>query len=288
VVESVRHERGMAVWNRSRVAAWLLVGVLSSCASAAPSGGGANTAAAAAGATVALRPVDGEVSPEPRAGIGPFDSSILSMATAEGAIAISLANASSVRLLDSRTGQLTAELASPTPNVIGLKFSPGAKHLTAISRQQNEVYVWDVVARTPARTIRAANRVWGAVSLRGGARVVLAGEHGTLVLVAVDTGQVVRSLPVRETFKAESAPERLTVYGLALSRSGQWLAAVVGGTCADPGRPRTQRCDSLRQRRCEDAAVRERVLARRPLCPGPRLVVFPPADGGSGAPPRGG
>jgi hypothetical protein len=112
------------------------------------------------------------------------------------------------------------ELPCPTHNIIGLRFSPDGKHLSAISQRQNEVYVWDVAARTPARTIRAPNRVWSAMPLSGGARVALAGEQGLLVIAAVDSGQVVRSIPVRD---------KPLVYGLGLSTSGQWLSGVVGG-----------------------------------------------------------
>jgi|GEM_PF-5052782 len=215
---------GLTRSGRNRRWAWLLVALLSSCLAPVKNNAAPPKTAVATGKVTAApeppEPVDGETSPDPRGAIGPFDTHIQSIATSNGTIAISVAGATSVRLFDSRTGQSTGELPCPTHNVVGLRFSPDGKHLGAISPQLNEVYVWDVAARTAARTVRSPNRAWGALPLRGGAKVAIAGEHGLLVIAAVDTGQVVRSIPVRD---------KSTVYGLAASKSGKWLAGVVAG-----------------------------------------------------------
>lgn len=200
-----------------RWCAWLLVGLLSSCAGASKNGPAPKTAATGA---EPLEPVDGETAPEPRSGLGPFDSPVVAMVASEDTIAISLAAASTVRLFDSRTGQPMGELPCPTSGVLGLRFSPDGKHLSAISQRQNEVYVWDVAARSPARPLGVPKKVWSALPLAGGARVAVAGEDGMVVIAAVDTGKLVRSIPM---------PDKSTVYGLGLSRSGRWLSGVVEG-----------------------------------------------------------
>lgn len=171
-------------------------------------------------AAVPLEPVEGELSPESSGAIGPFDSHILAMATSENTVAISVADASSVRLYDARTGQPAGELPSHAGSVLGMKFSRDGKHLSAINRKQDEVYVWDLKAQTPARTVRAPNKVWGAIPLNGGTQVALAGDQGLLAIASVETGQVVRSIPV---------PEKATIFGLGLSSSGRWLSAVLEG-----------------------------------------------------------
>lgn len=142
------------------------------------------------------------------------------MAASEDTVAAAAAGASTVRLFDSHTGQPTGELPCPTPNVIGLRFSPDGKYLSAVSQQQGEVYVWDVAARSPARTVRSPKKVWGAVPLPGGAQVAVGGEQGLMVIAAMDTGQLVRSVPL---------PDKPMVYGLGLSKSGRWFSAVAGG-----------------------------------------------------------
>ena len=202
--------------ERKRRWAWLIVGYLASCASPGKNGPAPKTVAAPGPA----QPVDGEISPEPLGGIGPFDSPVITMAASEGTIAASAASSSTVRLFDARTGQPMGDLACPSPSVIGLRFSPDGKYLSAISQQQNEVYVWDVAARSAARTFRTPKKAWGAMPLSGGARVVVAGEQGMMVIAAIDTGQVVRSIP---------ALDKGTMYGLGLSKSGRWLSAVADG-----------------------------------------------------------
>ena len=160
------------------------------------------------------------MSPEPRGAIGPFDAPVITMVTSEDTIAVAAVGASAVRLFDARTGQSTGDLACPSSGAMGLRFSPDGKYLSAISQQQNEVYVWDVTARSAARIVRSPRKVWGAMPLPGGTRVAVAGEEGTLLVAAIDTGRLVRSI---------AFTEKATVYGLGLSKSGRWLSAVVEG-----------------------------------------------------------
>jgi len=59
--------------------------------------------------------------------------------------------------------------------------------------------------------------------------MALGGDGGLMTIVAVDTGAVIRTLPVRDWFGTDLRPEQMTVFGLALSGSGRWLAGVVAG-----------------------------------------------------------
>jgi hypothetical protein len=132
-------------------------------------------------------------------------------------------------LIDVATSSLRYRLEAPNPAVKQLTFSPDGAYLGALSADQRNVLVWKAVEGSAPVLVARPNKVESLAIFPGGQQIALGDETGAVVLVDVATGVAIRELPTAPIIEELIEDKKAEAAALAISPSGRWLSAVLGG-----------------------------------------------------------